>query len=87
MKLQKLSQYSELYTFIAQNEPVRLFFSTRYNDPLKPPNYFHIRSPEYLNYISAPAILYNKTIILATNRYDNIVCSNHIYIIRLDVKK
>lgn len=86
MKLQKLAGCQELYHFIQQNEPVRLYFSPKRYDPNLPTDYFHIREPELLNYISAPAILYNKTIILAINRFDNVICSDQIHIVRLNKK-
>lgn len=86
MKLCKLSRCQDLYAHIQKNNPVFLYFSYKNNDLNKPDGYYHVRSVELLNCISAPAILYNKTIILAVNRYENITCSSHIHIVRLNNK-
>lgn len=73
----------QLYMYLCNHEPALIFYSPQSNPDNIPPNYFHVRHLEEANLLGAVAMLYSKKIIVATNSYDTIQSSNHLYVTKL----
>nr|WDA64605.1 hypothetical protein PIFADJLK_00035 [Oryctes rhinoceros nudivirus] len=75
--------FSQLYMYLCNHEPALIFYSPQSNPDNIPPNYFHVRYLEEANLLGGVAMLYSKKIIVATNSYDTIQSSDHLYVTKL----